>query len=97
MHAVATSTEISLCIEILLKVVNLYFELHYVYFLHFSHKGIGKLVMMDEKIFMYLALAETRQFFAIITLYMITSTYESYNVCLFDMVLRTAEGQNCLC
>jgi len=37
------------------------------------------------------------KFFAMITLYMITSTYESYHVCLFDMVLRIAEGQNCLC
>jgi len=42
-------------------------------------------------------MAENRQFFATITLYMSKCTHVSYTVYLFDMVLRTAGGQNCLC
>jgi len=47
-HAVATSKSIRLFIDIPLKAANRYFELYQVHSLHFFHKGIGKLVIIDE-------------------------------------------------
>jgi len=47
--------------------------------------------------FNYLAVAESRQFFAIITPYMLLKCKQDlYTVCPSDMVLQTAREQNCL-
>jgi len=95
-HAVATSKGIRLFIDIPLKAVDRYFELYQVHSLPFFHEGIGKFVMVDEP-FNYLAVAESRQFFAIITPYMLLKCKQDlYTVCPSDMVLRTAGEQNCL-
>jgi len=95
-HAVATSKSIRLFIDITLKAVDRYFELYQVHSLTFFHEGIGKFVMVDEP-FNYLAVAESRQFFAIITPYMLLKCKQDlYTVCPSDMVLRTAGEQNCL-
>ena len=52
--------------------------------------------MIDEP-FTYLAVAESRQFFALITPYMLSKcTQELYTVCPSDMMLRTAGKPNCL-
>ena len=52
--------------------------------------------MIDEA-FMYLAVAESRQFFAIITPYMLSGcTQELYTVCPSDMMLKMAREPNCL-
>jgi len=95
-HAVATSKSIRLFIDIPLKAVDRYFELYQVHSLPFFHEGIGKFLMVDEP-FNYLAVAESRQFFAIITPYMLLKCKQDlYTVCPSDMVLRTAGEQNCL-
>jgi hypothetical protein len=95
-HAVATSKSIKLLIEIPLKAADRYFELYQVHSFPFFHKGIGKFVMIDET-FTYLAMAESRQFFTIITPYMLSKcTQNLYTVCPSDMVLRTAGEQSCL-
>ena len=69
-YAVATSKSIRLFIEIPLKASDRYFELYQVHSLTFFHKGTDKFVMVDEP-FTYLAVAESRQFFAINTTYML--------------------------
>ena len=52
--------------------------------------------MIDEP-FTYLAVAESRQFFASITPYMLSKcTQELYTVCPSDMMLRTVREPNCL-
>jgi len=85
-HAVATPQSIRLFVEIPLKAADRYFELYQVHSLPFYHKGIEKFVMIDEP-FTYLAVAESRQSFAIITPYMLTKcTQELYTVCPSDMV-----------
>jgi hypothetical protein len=95
-HAVATPTSIRLLIDIPLKAADRYFELYQVHSLPFLHKGIGKFVMVDEA-FTYLAVAENRQFFAIMTPYMLARcTQDLYTVCPSDLVLKTAGEQNCL-
>ena len=95
-HAVATSKNISIFIDIPLKAAGQYFELYQVHSLHFSHKGIGKFVLID-KVFTYLAVAESGQFFAMMKPYMLLQcTQDSFTVCPFDMVLRTAGKKNCL-
>jgi len=95
-HAVATSKSIRLFVDIPLKAADRYFELYQVHSLPFYHKGIGKFIMIDEP-FTYLAVAESRQFFAVITPFVLTKcTQELYTVCPSDMVLRTASEPNCL-
>jgi hypothetical protein len=95
-HAVATSQSIRLLVDIPLKANDRYFELYQVHSLPFFHKGIGKFVMIDEP-FTYLAVAESRQFFAMITPYELSKcTQDLYTVCPSDMVLRTASEPNCL-
>ena len=52
--------------------------------------------MIDEP-FTYLAVAESRQFFAVISPYMLTKcTQKLYTVCPFDMILKTLSEPNCL-
>ena len=52
--------------------------------------------MTDEE-FSYLAVAENRQFFILMTLYMLSKcTQDLYTVCPSDMVLKIVGGQNCL-
>jgi hypothetical protein len=95
-HAVATSKSIRLIIDIPLKAADRYFELYQAHSLPFFHKDIGNFVMIDEE-FTYLAVAESRQFFALITQYMLSKyTQELYTVCPSDMMLRTAGESNCL-
>jgi hypothetical protein len=48
---------------------------------------------MIDKVFTYLALAENRQFFAVLTPYMLLKcTQNVYTVCPSDIVLRNAWG-----
>jgi len=50
--------------------------------------------MIDER-FTYLAVAESRQFFALISTCMSTKCKQDlYTVCLADMMLKTAGGPN---
>jgi len=52
---------------------------------------------VTNETFTYLAEAESRQFFAIISPYMLTKcTQELFTVCPSDMVLKTAGETNCL-
>jgi len=59
-HAVATSKNIRLFVDIPLKATDRYFELYQVHSLPFFRAGIGKFIMIDEP-FTYLAVAEGRQ------------------------------------
>jgi hypothetical protein len=95
-HAVATTKNILLLVDIPLKAADRYFGFYQVHSLPFLHKGIGKFVMIDEA-FTYLAVAESRQFFAVMTPYMLSKcTRELYTVCPSDMVLETAAEPDCL-
>ena len=95
-HAVATSKSIRLFVDIPLKAADRYFKLYQVHSLPFLHQGIGKFVMIDEP-FLYLAVAESRQFFALKTPYMLSKCAQKlYIVCPSDMVLRTAGEPDCL-
>ena len=52
--------------------------------------------MIDEE-FSYLAVAESRQFFTLMTLYMLSKCAQDlYTVCSSDMILMTVGEQNCL-
>jgi hypothetical protein len=94
-HAAVTSKSIRLFIEIPLKASDRYFELCQVHSLPFFFFFIGK--FMIDKPFTYLAVAESKQFFTIITPYMLMKcTQKLYTVCPSDMVLRTATESNCL-
>jgi len=95
-HAVATSTSIRLFVEIPLKAADRYFELYQVHSLPFFYGRIGKFVMIDER-FTYLAVAESRQFFALIPTHMLAKcTQDLYTVCPADMMLKPAGEPNCL-
>jgi hypothetical protein len=95
-HAVASPKAIRLFIEIPLKAVDRYFELYQVHSLPFLKQDIGKFVMIDE-VFTYIAVAESRQFFALMTPEMLSRcTKGLYTVCPSDIVLRTAGESNCL-
>jgi hypothetical protein len=77
-----------------LQTLNLY----QVYSLPLFHRVINKSVMTEEA-FSYLAVAEGRQLFTLMThyLYVLSKcTQYLYTVCPSDMVLKTAEEQNCL-
>jgi hypothetical protein len=63
-HAVATCKSINLFIDIPPNVADRYFEFYQVHSFSFFHKDIGKFVMIDET-FSYLAVIESRQFFAV--------------------------------
>ena len=69
-HAVATSTSIRLFTDIPLKAAGRHFDLYQIHSSPFHHKGVGKFVIIDEA-FTYLAVAENRQFFAIMTSHML--------------------------
>jgi len=95
-HAVATSESIRLFIDIPLKAADRYFELYQVHSLPFFHKEIGKYIMIDEA-FTYLAVAESRQFFAVISTHVLSKyTRDLYTVCPADMMLKSAGEPNCL-
>ena len=95
-HAVATSKSIRLFVEIPLKASGRYFELYQAHSLPFLHEGINKFVMVDEP-FTFLAVAESRQYFAMLTPYMLTKcTQKLFTVCPSDVILRTANEPNCL-
>jgi hypothetical protein len=95
-HAVATSRHIKLFTDIPLKAADRYFELYQVHSLPFFHVGIHKFVMIDEP-FSYLAVAEDRQFFAMMTTHMLNKCDENmYVICPSDLVLRAPNNPNCL-
>jgi hypothetical protein len=53
--------------------------------------------MVVDEPFTYLAVAESRQFFTVLTPYVLSKcTQGLYTVCPSDMVLRTAGESNCL-
>ena len=53
--------------------------------------------MVIDETLTYLAVAENRQFFAVMTPYMLSKcTQNLYTVCSTDVILRTAREQNCL-
>jgi len=90
LHAVTSCKNIRLFIEISLKAVDRFFDLYQVHSLPFYHKGIGKCIMIDQT-FSYLAVAKSRQIFALVTPYMLTKCIrEVYTVCPSDMMLKTA-------
>jgi hypothetical protein len=94
-HAVATSTSTRLFVEIPLKAADRYFELYQVHSLPFFYERIGKFVMIDER-FTYLAVAESRQFFALIPTHTLAKcTQDLYTVCPADMTLKPAGEPNC--
>jgi hypothetical protein len=96
LHAIATSKSIRLFVDITLKAADRDFELYQVHSLPFFHRGIRKFVLIDEA-FSYLAVAESRQFFTLMTPYMLSKCKkELYTVCPSNMVLKTAGQQNCL-
>ena len=79
---------------ILLRAADRYFELNHIHSFPFFYRRIGKFVMIDER-FTYLAVAESRQFFALISTCMSTKCKQDlYTVCLADMMLKTAGGPN---
>ena len=95
-HAVASSRSIGLFIDILLKAADRYFESYQVHSLPFFHKDIDKFVMIDE-VLTYFAVGEGRQFFALITPYMLSKCKQGlYTLCPSDMMLRTAGEPSCL-
>jgi hypothetical protein len=95
-HAVASPNVIRLLIDIPLKAADRYFELYQVHSLPFFQQDIGKFVMIDE-MFTYLAVAESRQYFAVLTPNMLSRcTQGLYTVCPSDMVLMAAGEYNCL-
>jgi hypothetical protein len=69
-YAVATSKSIRLFIDIPLKAADRYFELYQLHSFPFFHMGINKSIMVDEP-FPYIAVAENRQFFAMVTPHML--------------------------
>jgi len=85
-HAVATSKRISLFIDIQPNAAYRYFELYQIHSFHFIHKGISKFVRKDET-FTYLSVIEDRQYFAVMTPYMVSKcTQDLYTVFLSDIV-----------
>jgi len=59
--------------------------------------GVVNALIMIDKAFTYLAVAESRQFFTLIMTYMLSKcTQELYNVCPSEMMLKTAGEPNCL-
>jgi hypothetical protein len=95
-HAVATSKNIRLFVDIPLKAADRYFELYQVHSLSFFRRGINKFVMFDEE-FSYLTVAESRQFFILMTPYILSKcTQDLYTVYPSDMILKTTGEQNCL-
>ena len=96
LHAVATSNSIRLFVDIPLKATDRYFELYQVHSSPFFHERIGKFVMTDEA-FSHLAVADSRQIFALIPTNMLFKcTQDLYTVCPADMMLKTAGEPNCL-
>jgi hypothetical protein len=96
-HATATSRSIRLFIDIPLKAADRYFELYQATnSLPFFHQGTGSFVRIDEP-FAYLAVAEDRQFFTVITDKMLDKcTTYFYTICPSNIVLRKSSHENCL-
>jgi hypothetical protein len=97
-HAVDSSKNIRLFVDIPLRAADRHFELYQVHSLPFFHRGINKFVMIVEA-FLHLAEAENTQFLTLMTPYVLSTcicTQDLYTVCPSDMVLKTAGKQNCL-
>jgi hypothetical protein len=85
-----------LFIDIPLKAADRYFELYQVHSLPFFHEGLRKYVKIAEE-FVYLAVAEDRQFFTTLTKEMlIKCTTDVYTICSSNMVLRKSTTDDCL-
>jgi hypothetical protein len=86
-HATATLNSISLFIDIPLRAADRYFKLYQAHSLPFFHEGIKKFIKLDEP-FAYLAVADDRQFFTILTAEMLAKcTTDFYMICPSNMVL----------
>jgi hypothetical protein len=95
-HATATSKSTRLFIEIPLRAADRYFTLYQAHSLPFFHEGIKKFIQIDEP-FTYLAVAEDRQSFTILTKDMLAKcTTDFYTICSSNMVLRKIHEENCL-
>ena len=95
-HATATSRSIRLFIDLPLRAADRSFTLYQTHSLPFFHKGINQFIMIDEP-FMYLAVADDRQFFTILTTEMLAKcTTDFYTICPSNMVLRKSSKENCL-
>jgi hypothetical protein len=80
-HATATSKSIRLFIEIPLRAADRYFTLYQAHSLPIFHEGIKKFVQIEEP-FAYLAVAEDRQFFTILSEDMLSKcTTDFYTIC----------------
>jgi hypothetical protein len=95
-YATATSRSIPLFTEIPLQAADRYFELYEAHSLPFFHPGLKKFIKADEQ-FIYLAVAEDRQFFTTLTKEMLSEcTTDFYILCPSNIVLRKTETENCL-
>jgi hypothetical protein len=95
-HATATSRSIRLFIDIPLRASVRSFTLYQAHSLPFFHKGIKQFMKVDEQ-FVYLAVAEDRQFFTILTTEMLAKCTTDFNtICPSNMVLKKSSEENCL-
>ncbi|PNF38200.1 hypothetical protein B7P43_G13468 [Cryptotermes secundus] len=95
LHATATSWSIRFFIDIPLRAADRSFTLYQTHSLPFFHKGIKQFMKIDEP-FAYLAVAEDRQFFTILTNEMLAKcTTDFYTICPSNKVLRKSSEENC--
>ena len=87
-HTIATSKNIRLFVDIPLKAADRYFELYEVHSLPFFHEGVGK--FMSDDMFIYLAVAENKQFFAQMIPYMLLNVNREPN-CLIALFFGKAD------
>jgi hypothetical protein len=92
-HAVATCKSIRSVVNIPLTAANRYFELYQVQSLRFFHEGINRFARVD-KIFSHIAVAENRQFLAMMKPYMLAKYVNTERPS--DLVLRTPGEANCV-
>jgi hypothetical protein len=85
-----TFIDLSLCVAVR------YFILHQAHSLPFFHEGIRRFIKIDEP-FIYLAVAEDRQFFTNLTIEMLAKCISDfYTICPSNIVLRKSSDINCL-
>jgi hypothetical protein len=95
-HVTATSESIILFTDIPLKAADRYFELYQAHSLPFYHKEIRTFIRIAEP-FAYLAMAEDRQFFTIMTNEMLVKcTTDFYTICPSNLASRKSINENCL-
>jgi hypothetical protein len=77
-----------------LRAADKYFTLYQAHSLPFLHEGIKKFIQIDKP-FTYLAVAEDRQFFTILTEDMLAKCTTDFIQCPSNMVLRKSHEENC--